>query len=149
MLLCAAIAQACAGELAVDLPSPLLVVDTYPSSGATVEREHLLQLTVTFSEDLGAGAAGREDVVGKIGLERLDPDADPALPGERIELGRSEYHAVSHTLVFTPNEDHLDSRLLPGVELLFTIGAGIAAADGPTLSHDVRVRFWIAQKTRG
>ena len=85
----------------MELPQPLLVSDTYPASGTTVERDHLTQLTVSFTADLGDDAAGRGDIVNKIRLERIEADADPALPGETIGLGRSGYDQASRTLVFT------------------------------------------------
>lgn len=138
----------CGGSLDVDLPQPLLVSDTYPASGATVEREHLIQLTVSFTSDLGGDAAGRGDIVNKIRLERIEEGADPALPGEAIGLGRSGYDQASRTLVFTPDPGELDAKLVPGAEVSFTIGAGMRSASGAELPNDVHVRFWIAEKTR-
>lgn len=141
-------AAACGGTLDVELPQPLLVSDTYPSSGATVEREHLVQLSIAFTQDLGSDAAGRGDIVNKIRLERVDSDADGALPGTNIELGRSSYDQRSRTLVFTPDPAELDANLAPGAEVSFTVGAGIRAHSGAQLPGDVRVRFWIAEKSR-
>lgn len=138
----------CGGSLDVELPQPLLVSDTFPASGATVEREHLIQLTIAFTEDLGSDAAGRGDIVNKIRLERVDEEADPALPGDPIGLGRSSYDPASRTLVFTPDPDELDTKLVPGAEVAFTVGAGIRAVSGAQLPNDVRVRFWIAEKSR-
>ncbi len=132
----------------MELPQPLLVSDTFPGSGATVERDHLVQLVASFTEDLGADAAGRADVVNKVRLEVLDEAADPALPGEAIKLGRSAYDQASMSLVFTPDAAELDAKLTPGTEVAFTIGAGVRAASGAQLPSDVRVRFWIAEKSR-
>ena len=52
------------------------------------------------------------------------------------------------SLVFTPDADELDAKLTPGAEIALTIGAGVRAASGAQLPSDVRVRFWIAEKSR-
>jgi len=145
----AALAGACGGSVEVTLPRPLLVVDSYPASGATVERAHLTRLTITFSEDLGEDAPTNGRVLEKVRLARRPGGVDLAIPGEPVSLGVPSYHRDSFTMDFEPPAEELDEKATPGAQLSLTVGAGLPAASGRTLPTDVRVLFWMAEEPDG
>ena len=135
---------ACGGPVQVNLPQPLFVVDTFPASGATVERAHVDTLSVTFSEDLGDDVSTSGRVADKARLVRRPPEVDGNSAGEPVALGSPGYDPASFTVVFTPDPADLDRVSTPGSQLVLTLGAGLAARSGPALAADVRVHFWIA-----
>ena len=140
---------ACGGSVEVTLPLPLLVLDTFPASGATVERIHLTRLSVTFSEDVGEDAPTNGRVLEKIRLAWRRGSVDLAVPGEAVSLGLPSYHRSSFTIDFEPEPRDLDAAATPGAQLTLTVGAGLPAASGRTLPADVRAIFWIAEDGGG
>jgi len=139
----------CGGTVEVDLPAQLLVVDTFPASGASVQRKHLTRLSVTFSEDLGSTAPTNARVLEKIRLTRKEGSASPDLPGEAVNLGVPGYHQPSFTLDFVPDSRTLEDAATPGSQLTLTLGAGLPAVSGRTLPADTRAVFWIAETEDG
>lgn len=143
-LVLALLSPACGGQVEVTLPVQLLVVDTFPASGATVSRAHLSRLSATFSEDLGPSAPTDARVLEKVRLTRREGAAPLDLPGTPVNLGVPSYHQPSHTLDFLPDDRDLDDAATTGAQLTLTFGAGLPAASGRTLPADTRVLFWIA-----
>jgi len=141
--------SACGGNVEVTLPMPLLVLDTFPASGATVERLHLTRLSVTFSEDVGEDAPTNGRVLEKIRLAHRPGSVDLAIPGEPVDLGLPSYHRASFTIDFEPDPTDLDAAATPGALLTLTVGAGLPAASGRALPNDVRAIFWIADGGEG
>ncbi len=124
----------CGGDLAVEVDSPLLVVETYPKSGATVPPEGVRHLRVTFSMGLGEGAAASTSVREHF-LVDLSQDGQTWQP---VQAHAWSYEPEGPTMVITLGEDLIDG-LQPGRELRLTITSGLVAAGGATLPTDVVV----------
>ncbi len=116
--------------------TPLLVFNTYPANGATLDRADLGEVAITFSADVGPAEAVVDHVVLR--------GADGVLPLLRDDGANVGYDADTFTLRVALDAQAQDALAAGTYDL--TVTRGLEAVDGRRLPTDYVVRFTVVAR---
>jgi hypothetical protein len=125
----------CADAPMVEVSAPLLVFNSYPANGATVDARDLTELAWTFSVDLGEADHARRQAAQHASL--FGPDG-------LIELVRPDATNVAYepgTLTIRVVLDQTIRAALPAGRYDLVLAAGVQTEGGLGMPTDFTVRF--------
>jgi hypothetical protein len=130
---------ACGPATVIEVSPPLVVVDSFPSNGATLPGAEVTHLDLVFSELVDGAAALAAIKLAAVNASD-EVDAAYALAGDE-DKGPGGFDDARRTLSMTIGEPSLDGSLPEGLRFRLTVAGGLTARNGSVLAVDVVRRF--------